>query len=67
MNYPNYSYILNQLYLKTNMYIRIKLDDKLQEIAISLIEKDMWGHLIPTIVINPLLMPNNKNIQAHIF
>lgn len=66
MNYPNYSYILNQLYLKTNMYIKIKLDDKLQEIAISLIEKDMWGHLIPTIVINPLLMPNNKNIQAHI-
>jgi len=66
MSYLNYSYVLNQLYLKTNMYIKIILDDKLKEVAVALIDEDNWGHLIPTIVINPLLMPTNKNIQAHI-
>jgi len=58
--------ILNKLFIKTNIYIEIKIDYYSTEIALSTIYTDKFKRIIPVIVVNPRLMPTDENLKAHI-
>ena len=58
--------ILNQLYKYSNTFLNIRNDITLPVPGFSTIEKDLYGRLIPTIIINLSLIPNDENVLAHI-
>lgn len=53
--------ILNQLFEYSRSYINV-----LPIPAFSIIERDIYGRYTPTILINLSILPNDKNILAHI-
>jgi len=66
IQYNSITNILNQLYKYSNTFLHIRNDITLPIPAFSTIEKDIYGRLVPTIIINMTLIPNDDNVLAHI-
>ena len=58
--------ILNQLYSYSNTYLAVRNDISLPIPGFSTIERDIHGRLVPTIIMNLTLIPNDDNILAHV-
>ena len=58
--------IINQLFDYSNHYIEVRNDINLNIPAFSVIETDMYGRNIPYILLNLKLIPEDKNVIAHI-
>ncbi len=58
--------IANKLFEDSGKYIEVRNDPNLQIPGFSIIEKDIHGRMIPTILINMELIPEDENIFAHI-
>ena len=58
--------ILNQLFEYSRSYINVRQDISLPIPAFSIIERDIYGRYTPTILINLSILPEDKNILAHI-
>ena len=58
--------ILNQLYSYSNTYLAVRNDISLPIPGFSTIERDIHGRLVPTVIMNLTLIPNDDNILAHV-
>ena len=58
--------ILNKLFEYSNCYIEVRNDVNLPMPGFSYIEKDIHGRILPVIILNLLLIPNDSNVLAHI-
>ena len=58
--------ILNQLYNYSNTYLAVRNDISLPIPGFSTIEQDIHGRLVPTVIMNLTLIPNDDNILAHV-
>ena len=58
--------IVNKLFEYSNQYIDIRIDINLPMPGFSTIEKNIYGRFVPIILLNPKVLQEDTNVQAHI-